>query len=179
MMHHEDVVSYLNNQSLQFESIVLPYIRDVFSMAIILPYPDRSLIHLTESFEAVHIKEIFEAKSVPVRYKVPHMNLSSSMSLKATLFTLGMEETFCLADFSNMIEGVDTASVRDVRHAAVLEVDEDGTKAKDISAMKYRFRSNKLVQNPNEFRVNRPFMVLIRHQPTATILFTAIVYKPT
>lgn len=179
MMHHEDIVPYSNNSTLQFESIVLPYIRDVFSMAIILPYRDRSLIHLTENFEADNIKEIFGATSIPVKYKIPHMKLSSSMSLKATLFTLGMEEAFCLADFSNMIEGVDTASLKDVRHAAELEVDEDGTQATDISVMKYRFRSSRLIQNAREFCVNRPFMILVRHQPTSTVLFTAIIYKPT
>lgn len=62
-------------------------------------------------------------------------------------------------------------------HAAEIEVDEEGTKASAVTTVVV-FQKRKIFQ-PIKFHVNRPFIAFLYHRPASTILFTAIVHRPT
>ena len=64
---------------------------------------------------------------------MPKFEFDSSMSVAATLHTLGMVDAFDpnLADFRGMLDGVppDPLWIGDVIHKAYVRVDEEGTEA--------------------------------------------------
>lgn len=177
-MHNEDAIPYVNNSSLQFEAIALEYDGKDFSMGIILPYANQSLSNLTENLKPEHIKQVFDEENcISIDYKIPRMKFQSSFSLKDSLSALGIQSAFHAANFSNLIEAV-PMKISDVKHAAEIVVDEDGTTASAITAIQLIPLSGKVVIDPLKFYVNRPFLLAIYHRPTSTLLFLAAVHKP-
>lgn len=177
-MHNEDAVPYVNNHALQFEAITLEYDGKDYSMALILPYENQTATNLTDHLNPEHIKQIFDEENhISIDYKVPKMKFSSTFSLKDTLSALGMQHTFNAANFTNLIES-ESVKIGDVKHAAEIDVDEDGTMASAITAVQLVPLSGKVVIDPLKFYINRPFLLAIYHRPTSTPLFLAAVHKP-
>ncbi|MFH5801292.1 serpin family protein [Haladaptatus sp. CMAA 1911] len=56
-----------------------------------------------------------------------------------------------------------------VVYKSVIDVDENGTEAAAATAVEVGVTSAPM--NPFEMAVNRPFLFLIRHEPTDTVLF--------
>lgn len=179
MMCREENVRYFDNKSLQFEAISLRYSGWGYEMCIILPHATQSLQKLINALDLKAIQDIFTANSHPkVNYKIPRFKFSSSLPLKETLIRLGMKEAFSKADFSNMLEV--SACLADVTHAAEIEVDEKGTKASAATAVRLVPMCLRIDRSqPIPFHADRPFIALVYHRPTSTILFSATVYQPT
>lgn len=179
MMHNKETVPYLNNKSLQFEAISLKYSGWGYKMCIILPYAKQSLQNLINNLKLKDLQDIVaEENDAKVDYKIPRFKFSSSFSLKDTLSKLGMKEAFNKADFSNMMEV--PACLADVTHAAEIEVDEKGTKASAATAVKMVYMCLRIDNSqPIQFHADRPFMALLYHRQTSTILFSVTVYQPT
>lgn len=177
-MHNEDAIPHVRNPDLQFEAITLEYDGKDFSMGIILPYPNQPLSNLTQHLEAKHIKQVFDEENcISIDYKIPRMKFKSSFSLKDSLSAIGMPQAFNVANFSKLIDTI-PVKIGDVKHAAEIEVDEDGTKASAITAIQLIPLSGKVVIDPVKFYVNRPFLLAIYHRPTATVIFLGAVHKP-
>lgn len=178
LMHNEDTIPYVNNPSLQFEAITLEYDGKDFSMGIILPYHNQTLSNLTQHLESKHIRQVFDEENcISIDYKIPRMKFESSFSLKDSLSALGMPQAFNAANFSNLIEAI-PVKIGDVKHAAEILVDEDGTKASAITAIQLIPLSGKVVIDPLKVYVDRPFLLAIYHRPTSTVLFMGAVHKP-
>ena len=77
------------------------------------------------------------------------------------------------ADFSG-ISNKDL-KISDAYHKAFIEVSEEGTTAAAATAVVVAMKS---MPNFNVFDANRPFMFILRHKPTSTILFIGRVAKP-
>jgi serpin B len=107
-----------------------------------------------ESVQA--ILEDVEARQVSL--SMPRFEFDSDFSLKEALAALGMPDAFTsAADFSGMT-GTRELFISEVIHKAFVSVDEEGT--------------------PVEFTADRPFLFLIRDNPTGTILFVGRVVDP-
>ena len=110
---------------------------------------------------------------------LPKLNYTSpSVKLRPALEGLGMTDAFAegTADFSGM-DGTRKLFVSDVHHKATLIVDEEGTEAAAASAAVMQAMSAQL-EPPTEMRVDRPFILLIRDQPTGAILFAGRIVDP-
>ena len=107
---------------------------------------------------------------------MPKFEFESSFNLNETLKALGMPLAFDpeKADFSGM-DGTRGLSIADVVHKAFVSVDEEGTEAAAATAVILRTS----LPPPAELVVDRPFLFLIRHNPTGTILFVGRVLDPT
>ncbi len=179
MMNSEDFIPYTNNPSLKMESISLSYARGNFSMTIILPYQNQTLMNLTHHLTPEDLKLVFDVRHSYVDYKIPRMKFSWSKSLKEPLSILGIGDIFNEVNLNNMVVASIPLKVSDVTHATKIDVDESGTIAAAVTAIQMIPTSGQIfIGTPIQFVVNRPFMLLIHHLPTKQILFTATVHDP-
>jgi serpin B len=81
-----------------------------------------------------------------------------------------------VADFSGITDD-ETLMITDVLHKAKVTVDEEGTEAAAATAVIIGLTSA-MPEEPISLIIDRPFMFMIRHQPTNTILFMGRVTQP-
>jgi serpin B len=79
------------------------------------------------------------------------------------------------ADFRGMSDGSELFLSSFVHHA-LISVDEKGTEAAAASLLVYALAAEET--KPIVFRADHPFVVLIRHNPTRSILFLGRVVNP-
>ena len=100
------------------------------------------------------------------------------VALRSTLETIGVRAAFGpRAEFTRMSIEPGFA-VDEVFHSAFIEVDERGTEAAAATAMMAPGAALAPRPKPFVFRVDRPFLFLLRHQSTGTILFMGRVVDP-
>jgi hypothetical protein len=112
----------------------------------------------------------------PVEIYLPRFSLESAFDLNQPLSNLGMPDAFApeRADFSG-IDGMQDLSVSFVRHQAWVEVDETGTEA---AAATVTGVTTSVVISAPVFRVDHPFIFIIRDRHTGSLLFLGRVVRP-
>ncbi|MBN1267382.1 MAG: serpin family protein [Anaerolineales bacterium] len=160
-----------------WQAVELPYIGGELSMLILLPDGDQ-----LEQFEASLYPDVFEdmISRLSIRniaLKIPVFETSSAFSLSQTLQQMGMTDAFTEdADFSGM-DGTRELFISAVLHKAFISVDESGTEAAAATAVVMSLKA--VMDPPLEVSVDRPFLFLIRDNPTGTILFMGRILDPT
>jgi serpin B len=117
------------------------------------------------------------ARPAKVALSLPRFRVESRASLAEPLGRLGVAAAFTDdADFSGITP--EPISVDRVEHKAVLDVDEEGFEGAAATAVLMRLAGFD-VSSPLEFRVDRPFLVVVRHPATEAVYFVARVTDPT
>lgn len=159
------------------QTVRLPYTGGEFSAYVLVPAEGEF-----ESFESGLDAATLDAivaglDDAQVALTMPKFEFESSFDLNDVLIELGMPSAFTgEADFSGM-DGNRDLFISDVIHKAFVSVDEAGTEAAAATAVVMR-----LTAAPGagaELVVDRPFLFLIRHDPTGTVLFAGRVLDPT
>lgn len=156
----------------QFQLVELPYRGERVTFAAVLPRPE-SAGKLLGAEELVRLRQ--SAQESIVELTLPRFKTLSSGSLKRPLADLGVKSAFAPeADFTP-IAGKSNMFLQDVRHQALIDLDESGTEA---AAVTTAFVA-KSVQEPEvSFRADRPFQYFLIDQPTQTILLMGRLVKP-
>ena len=171
----EDVFYYTETDDLQI--LELPYTGDDISMIILLPKNN----DLSPAIDTIDIDMLSEWTGSMVETKVdiylPKFKVETSYSLGDYLIDLGMNIPFTSdADFSGITGGRDLF-ISKVLHKAFIDVNEEGTEAAAATAV-----IMELTVNGSSSRVvfdcNHPFMYLIQHKQTETILFMGSISDP-
>lgn len=165
--------NYANDE---FQAVELPYGDGTFSMTIFLPNYWADIDALIEKFEPETLDSwmgSFSSDSLDIF--LPKFTLEYELKLNDVLTVLGMGIAFTpgMADFSNMFPG-GGPWISKVMHKSFVEVNEEGTEAAAATSVHF-FESG----ISGEFRVNRPFLFMIRENETETILFIGKVMDPT
>ena len=107
---------------------------------------------------------------------LPRFKVEESYDLVPTLQALGMVDAFRdgVADFSGMTK-VPGLVVSTVVHKCFVEVSEEGTEASAATGVEIIKRAG---INSESFRCDRPFLFLIKHIKTHSILFCGRVTSP-
>ncbi|HZE31483.1 MAG TPA: serpin family protein [Actinoallomurus sp.] len=123
------------------------------------------------------LRPLYEAaRAVPVSLTVPKFRLETGTSLVEPLAALGVRTAFSgEADFSRLTP--ERLCVSLVEHKAVLDVDEKGFEGAAATAV-IMVTAVMDVGQPVEFRVDRPFLVVVRHPAAETVYFLARVTEP-
>ena len=167
----------------------MPYVgatrnqRDV-SMIAILPKKPNGLAEIEQSLTAQQLDGWAASASrqtQTVRVLFPKFTVKMLAELKSILRNMGMTDAFSApaADFSR----VSPLAIRDqlhvsfVVHKTFINLDEDGTEAAAATAGGLA-GGGRPPQDPPEFRADHPFIYLIRHNPTGTILFMGRLSNP-
>lgn len=116
------------------------------------------------------------ARTVKVELSVPRFRVESQASLTDPLRALGVTTAFTDdADFSGIT--AEPARIDRVEHKAVLDVDEDGFEGAAATAV-IMVPAGFDMSRPLEFRVDRPFLVVVRHPASEAVYFLAHVVEP-
>lgn len=121
----------------------------------------------------VALLEQVEASIRPggIHLSLPRFTARTHLSLADTLADMGMPSAFGSADFSGMTPGRGLFLAA-VEHEAVVEIDEEGTEAAAASGGAMAGSHGPTVT------VDRPFVFVIRDEPTGAVLFLGRVADP-
>jgi serpin B len=112
-----------------------------------------------------------------VRVRMPRFTMTAQFELAKILGAMGMPEAFSAeGDFSAMTGGKDLF-ISAVVHKAFVEVNEEGTEAAAATGVAMRLTA--APAPPPLFQADHPFIFLIRHKPSGSILFLGRVTQPT
>ena len=152
-----------------------------FSMMVLLPDRYDGLQRLEESLSS-HSLDRWLSMLEPVEkmyIQLPKFRIECRPPVKDALVEMGMVDAFDkdAADFSGMTGNRDFY-VGNVIHKALIEVEEEGTEAAAATAVMMFMGCAPDSEPTLVFRADHPFMFLIRHNPSKTILFAGRVVDP-
>ena len=172
----EDMFYYTETDEIQV--LELPYTGDDLSMVILLP-KDNDLSSIISTMDNSKYSELISSLSEEnVDIYLPKFKIETSYSLKNYLKELGMSKSFTSdADFSG-ITGAKDLFIDEVLHKAFIDVNEEGTEAAAATAVVMKLTST--ADGPTRFIFNcdHPFIYIIQHKETGTILFMGVVSNP-
>lgn len=180
-MHKVRAYPYWEGPGLQ--ALELPYGLGDFSMLILLPRRRDDLSVLESLLTPGRLAAVAEGlSSREAKVYLPRFRIEPPTSrLESALAALGMEDALSpeKADFS----GIDGRRPPGLFLSAVLQkafvdVDEKGTEAAAATAVVAKGKGKGRSPAPPVFRADRPFLFLIRHRETGTILFMGRVANP-
>ncbi len=167
MMSRKGTLEYTKGDN--YQAIRLPYGSNKLSMYLILPDEGVNISNFTDTLDADKWQKIRTsmAEVEDAILQIPKFRLEYGIkNLNASLAALGMEEALGPgADFSGMHPGLFIARVL---HKAVIEVNEEGSKAAGVTVVEMR---ESAAVDQVSFIANRPFVFMITDDTTGTILF--------
>jgi serpin B len=174
MMHQTGRFGYAAADGVKI--LELPYAGDEVSMVVLLP--DGGLEELETGLAAGRLAGwLGSLEKREVSVFLPSFKITARYGLKPLLSSMGMPDAFSLAaDFSGL-NGQRDLTITDVIHQAFVEVNEAGSEAAAATAVIIGLKSMPPVDRV-VFRADRPFVFLITHKPTGTILFMGRVANP-
>jgi serpin B len=178
MMSQSGSYRYLRGD--RFQAVSLPYGKGGVSLYLFLPDKDSSLSDFLKSLNYQkweHWTNSF--RNTPGDVKIPRFKLDYERTLNDALKVLGMEVAFSAgrADFSGMSERRDLF-ISEVKHKAVVEVNEEGTEAAAATSVGISVTSVRPTPQRFNFIADRPFLMVIRDQQSGAVLFMGAVVEP-
>ena len=164
-----------------FSAIELPYEGNDLSMIVFLPKEIDGLVeferNLTNDKVKDWINELTGSYKSEIFVSLPRFKTTCEFELSKMLSDMGMPGAFILgnADFSGM-NGKKILFISKVIHKAFVDVNEEGTEATAATAV-ITLEGSIII--PLMFRVNHPFVFLIRENQTGSILFIGRIVDPT
>lgn len=144
------------------------------SMVIVLPNKINGLNDLLATVQLCDIeKQLKVMKKPEVELFLPKFNFSTKYSLKSNLEKLGITDLFTVDANLKRINSEKKLTVSEVLHKAVIEVDEEGTKAAAVTGISVM----SLPQEANVFKADHPFLFFIRDKQSGLILFMGSVKR--
>lgn len=148
----------------------LPYKGNEISMIVLLPEEKHDGLAELESLLSVKMLEkwLVLLQMQEVKVFLPKFKITTEFELSKTLAAMGMPDVFNpnTADFLGLW-------ISSVIHKAFVEVNEEGTEAAAATAVELYFSSPTLT-----FYADHPFLFLIFHNPSKSILFLGRVVNP-
>ncbi len=154
----------------------LPYVGDRLSMIVLLPQGEVPLADVDAMLDSNLLDLVGYLEEKEVLVWLPKFRVETEYSLAKQLAAMGMPTAFGAADFSGITTS-ERISISEVLHKAFVEVNEEGTEAAAATAV-IMTRSMAANARPVEFRVDRPFIFLIRDNVTGALLFIGRVMDP-
>jgi serpin B len=185
MMFQKSAVAYYAAPQDNVHAIVLPYENRRFELVALMPvnggtdHGEAALNTIVGSIGDKLDSWLGRRMRGETRVWLPKTDLTCKLDLNKTLQGLGMKTPFSnRADFSG-IDTEEALKIENVVHKTALKMDEVSTKAAAATAIGMaRITSIGMPDPVNEFRADRPFLVLIRDNQTGLILFMGRVNDP-
>jgi len=166
-------------QGKDFQVLDLPYEGNRLSFVALLPGAVNGLPVLEQTVTADSLAHwLAEMNSRETMVFLPKIKLTADYDLVPYCKKLGMIDAFLqgIADFRGMGFGKGVVWISQIRHKAVMTVDEEGTEAAAATAvamMRHGAPSDTPV-----FKADHPFLFVIRDNATGTIVFLGKVADP-
>ncbi|NWI30624.1 OVAL protein, partial [Sula dactylatra] len=154
----------------------LPYASGELSMLVLLP-DDVSGLEQVES--AITFEKLTEWTSSNImeerkmKVYLPRMKIEEKYNLTSVLMALGMTDLFSpLANLSG-ISSAESLKMSEAIHEAFVEIYEAGSEVVGSTGA-----GVEVTKDSEEFRADHPFLFLIKHNPTSSILFFGRCFSP-
>lgn len=184
MMHQCSLLPYSENDEVKF--LEIPYIDGVYSMYVILP---KKIIPVKKLMEIINLGTVLDLKRNAFEREVdvllPKFEMRSHLNLKKNLSEMGGMSAFDKqnADFDKMIVKNPAAFriyLSEIYHDAWIDVDEEGTEAAAAtSTVHFSIGcSAPFDLPPVQFHADHPFLFMIVHNQSRSILFAGWISDP-
>jgi serine protease inhibitor len=177
-MRIEGSFGYASNE--YFTSVELPYGDSAYSMVVCLPAAQGNISELVSHLSIVNWESWFEdALQRGVRIDLPKFKFGFKALLNDPLKNLGLSVAFKMgeADFSN-INPAGNLYINRVIHQCFIDVQEEGTEAAAATIVEVNKYSSGGEGTPIIFKVDRPFLFLIKENSTGAFIFMGKVGNP-
>ena len=157
--------------------IDIPYGNQQYSMTLLMPQRQDSLLSLVRQLDATSFRAyLAQLDTVNSSLYLPRFTIEYQTSLKPTLSRLGMGVAFSdSADFDRLfVDPTAPAPLSDVLHKAVITVNEAGTAA--VTSTVTQAQGTRV---GNSVHVDRSFMFFIRENHSGVIVFAGRLNHPT
>ena len=171
---------YLYTKNENFQAVSLPYGEGRVSMYIFLPSVDSNLTQFLGSLDAESWESwVSQFRTREGNVTLPRFKTEYEASLNEALKALGMGIAFDpgRADFDGMRPTPPNLFIQEVKHKAVVEVNEKGTEAAAVTSVTIGVTSAR-VEERFSLVADRPFFFAIRDNQTGSIIFMGTVINP-
>ncbi len=183
MMRQKNLLGYIATDD--FQAVELPYCRNELAMFIFLPKKIDGMAEMEKNLTAENLQKwsTEQMKTEEVELSLPRFRIESSFSLGETLQAMGMPDALDIAkaDFAGMCTnaGKNILSISEVIHKAYIAVDEEGTEAAAATATTMGTTADGPGRSQLKvFYADHPFVFVIRHKDTGSVLFIGRVMNP-
>jgi serine protease inhibitor len=173
-----------------FAMAELPYKGKGISMVLIAPLSYDGIERIEQELTVDNLSRwISELQEREVEVTLPRFKLETTCRLEEYLSKMGMKSAFTQpqepggADFTGIADPenvIDRLYISAAIHKAFLEVNEKGTEAAAASSLLMQCGAAEVAMMPftPEFKADRPFLLVIRHNTSGAILFMGRVMNP-
>jgi len=175
LMHREGTVRYL--QTPTFSAVDLPYGNSAYSMSVVLPNVGQSVDAVLASLRTdTWSAWTTQFQDAELDLHLPRLALTWERMLIPDLQALGMRAAFQAggADFSRISPLGDRLFISTVKQKTYVNVNEEGTEAAAVTNVGISLTSAPL---RTQFRVDRPYVFVIRERLSGTILFLGAIRR--
>jgi len=167
-----------------YRAIRIPYAVKTIAMILVLPNDIEGAAQVAERLTEREFSEMLAVlRKTPtqrIALALPRFKASYQVNLREALQQIGLSTPFssAQADFGGMIGQASSKgrlSIGQFRHAAVIEVDELGTEAAQVTAIDMDKLSN---LRGDSFLVDRPFLFYVVDDKTGAIVFHGRISNP-
>lgn len=176
MMRRAGRFATVTSESLR--AIRLPYEGEdgAFTMIVVVPNDPTWTAHETGVTNTVQIEKVItalqDASQQRLWLEMPRFKIEQQFDLTKPLQAFGMKRAFeAEADFSGIISS--GLRLGAIQHSATISAQEDGTEAAAATIALIEDAAS-----PPSFKVDRPFLFFVVHEPSRTILFAGQVVEP-
>lgn len=174
MMHNSITGGYYKSDT--WESAVISYKDNAYSMIAVMPLPGNSLAEVAENISADDIKTIFShGKAHTIVLSMPKFDISTNEEYEETIESMG-------ASLSNVgLDGLTNHRFNDPLRVKILQnakikVDEEGTVAAAVTGALTDVTGS--MPSTVDFTLDRPFIYLIRNTKTGSIIMMGQYTQP-
>ncbi len=162
-----------------FTAVDLPYGDSAFSMLVMLPATGTGVEDLTAKLDMGKWDGWFESsRYTGVHVELPKFKYKFKELLNIPLKELGLGNAFTdTADFSKITTSMNIYISR-VIHQSFIDVQEEGTEAAAATIVEMVNLSTQGGGSAFHFKVDRPFLYLIKENSSGAIVFMGKVEKP-
>src|SRR5215813_4488259 len=177
MSQSGDYQYYRDYRGYKFQAVRLFYGAKGASLDLFLPDKDSSINELLKGMSLEKCEQWARSfHQAPGVIKIPRFKMNYESSLNDPLKAVGMGVAFVpgKADFSGMRDQ-DDLYISEVKHKAIVEVNEEGTMASAATSVGLR---PVIARHRFTFIADHPFLMMIRDQRTKALLFMGVVVDP-
>ncbi|KAK2501715.1 hypothetical protein MC885_012122, partial [Smutsia gigantea] len=160
---------YFSESYMNYQVLELPYKGDEFSLIIILPAEDVNIEEMEKVITAHQILKWFsEMQEEEVEISLPRFKVEQKLDLKEALYSLNITEIFSGGCDLSGITDSSEVFISQVVQQVFFEINEDGSEAATSTGVHVPVIMS-LVRN--QFIANHPFLFILKHNPTESVLF--------
>ncbi|KAI8037204.1 hypothetical protein M5D96_009955 [Drosophila gunungcola] len=163
-MAQEDYFRFAELPELKAKALELPYIGTDIVFLIILPQEEQGLAFLEEQLNGLDLNDISSQLSrQKVQLQLPKFKFEFDVPLQTVLEELGIKKLFSPeASLSGLLRESAPLRISEVKHKAIIEVNEKGTTASGATFVKAELESFLEGEEIFEFTADHPFFFAIK-----------------